>query len=267
MWNLFKEKEEPVKEVKQDVIVLEKPKKGYPAVVLEIHREFETSADKLLKQALDAVNSVKPVISEEKAKLLKKYGFNKVEEVVKQEAVNMQVEFSKKQIDTIKYYRQNYPFNKFIFPDQVKEICNKYNLVFGGVSAYKGFVPEKNLREIDNFKLKEEDYRYVQSYRGDSWTSELTYEQYQEVLKSIKDENTGDIYRNHVHITKNENLQICAPIHDMDTTNKNLVDGYKLEDIPLDPVVLMPVRGGGYLIVTCWGDEASDPLVLNETLN
>jgi len=33
-----------------------------------------------------------------------------------------------------------------------------------------------------------------------------------------------------------------------------------------DPVVLYPVEKG-YIIVTAWGDEASDPLVANEQMN
>ena len=52
-------------------------------------------------------------------------------------------------------------------------------------------------------------------------------------------------------------------------TNISIEDGYKLKqvykDIP-DPVVLQPVKGG-YLILTAWGDEASDPLVINENFN
>ena len=46
---------------------------------------------------------------------------------------------------------------------------------------------------------------------------------------------------------------------------------FKLSKIEIpDPVVLQPVNFKGekyYLIVTAWGDEASDELVVNETLN
>ena len=60
-------------------------------------------------------------------------------------------------------------------------------------------------------------------------------------------------------------LQICAPIKDMDTKGYKL-QGHKLiKDIP-DPVVLQPIENG-YLIVTAWGDEASDPLITNEITN
>ncbi len=33
-----------------------------------------------------------------------------------------------------------------------------------------------------------------------------------------------------------------------------------------DPVILQPVKGG-YLIVTAWGDEASDPDIINPIHN
>ena len=43
------------------------------------------------------------------------------------------------------------------------------------------------------------------------------------------------------------------------------LDLFKLIEI-LDPVVLQPVMGG-YMILAAWGDEASDPLVVNEQNN
>jgi len=33
-----------------------------------------------------------------------------------------------------------------------------------------------------------------------------------------------------------------------------------------DPIVLLPVSEG-YIVVTAWGDEASDPIVVNESNN
>jgi hypothetical protein len=66
-------------------------------------------------------------------------------------------------------------------------------------------------------------------------------------------------------------LEIAAPIKDFDTS-KMVLSGRKLErkiEIP-DPVVLQPVFHGGkkhYLIVTAWGDEASDPEVMNPIHN
>ena len=43
------------------------------------------------------------------------------------------------------------------------------------------------------------------------------------------------------------------------------ISNYKIVPVP-DPVVLKEVKGG-FLIVTAWGDEASDPNVVNEINN
>lgn len=40
--------------------------------------------------------------------------------------------------------------------------------------------------------------------------------------------------------------------------------GYQI--VAKDPIILQPVIGG-YLIVTAWGDEAGDNLVVNEVKN
>lgn len=66
-------------------------------------------------------------------------------------------------------------------------------------------------------------------------------------------------------------LEIAGPIKDFDTLNMQVND-FKLEVKPMeyDPVVLKPViynETKYYLIVTAWGIEAQDELVVNETLN
>ena len=51
----------------------------------------------------------------------------------------------------------------------------------------------------------------------------------------------------------------------MDTTGMKLYGHLLRKHIP-DPVVLQPVKGG-YLIITAWGDEASDEIVVNQKMN
>jgi hypothetical protein len=65
-------------------------------------------------------------------------------------------------------------------------------------------------------------------------------------------------------MVKTTPFKICAPIKDMDTSGMRLINN-KLVYIP-DPVVLFPVELG-YIIVTAWGDEASDENVVNADLN
>ena len=74
-----------------------------------------------------------------------------VEETMQKEKLALSV------AETVKMVARKYPFNKFITEDIVKQICKKYNLVFGDVSQFKGFVPQKNLDEITRF-LKNYDF-------------------------------------------------------------------------------------------------------------
>jgi len=158
------------------------------------------------------------------------------------------------------YYRKNYPFNKFITVAQVRGICFKYNLVCGNVNLFKGFVPEKNLIEIENFKgVKDKDIDKIrsvgifQNYIGKiHYDNGLQADMYTSLYKK---EGLGNI------------LQICAPIKDMETKGMEITGGFKLTKIsPPDPIVLKPVKGG-YLIITAWGSEASDPDVVNPINN
>lgn len=277
--------------------------KLYPKEVLEIHNEFDTAADKILEEAISIINK-SSTIDFSKLHRLKKLGFANTKDVVEQEPIIKKVNLSKEQIELVNYYKRNYPLNKFITEEQVKEICHKYNLVCGDVTRFKGFVPDKNLKEIERFELKNNEkttligsggfifenaeirsgggyyhihkinnpdpYIYAfQSSDGITFygqdSKNIFGYKYDLPTKSnrLLDDSafaTGIVIETNV-------LKICAPVKDMDISGLELEEGYKLvkKHIP-DPVVLQPVKGG-YLILTAWGDEASDPIVVNEILN
>jgi len=237
----------------------------YPKEVMEIHHEFETAADKLL---LEATSIIAEAATKDTSKVnrLEALGFKQAGQVTELKPLLQKAELGKEQVSLVNYYKINYPFNKFITEEQVKTICHKYNLVCGDVERFKGFVPEKNLKDIENFKLKEEDFTYQQG-NWNSWSMEWRYKRItREEFLSRTTSKVWNTDKEYKFIT-GEPLKICAPIKDMDNKGLDLVDGYKLEKkhIP-DPVVLQPVNGG-YLILTAWGDEASDPLVVNEINN
>lgn len=280
MFKLFKSKQE-------DVVISNKSSNIYPKEVMEIHHEFETASDKLLENAYNIINS-QPKVNESKVERLKKFGFKQVKEIEEVTKVIEATSLSKEQIQLIQYYKQNYPFNKFITEKQVKEICHKYNLVCGDVNRFTGFVPDANLNDLEKFRLKDKDI----TVQGVLWGSGLKKEIYSITLdtynillknKQIKGEDKDNLdgdqrwchasdlnieggYNYFDNIEKSK-LQICASIKDMDIKGLELVEGYKLQKphIP-DPVILQPIKGG-YLIITAWGDEASDPLVVNEINN
>lgn len=304
---------------------------NYDEIIEQIHKEFNTAGDELLAQA-NAILDKAEGEDFSKAEKLAKFGFKSVPELKEKEALKEKIKMSKEQAELIKQYKRKYPLNNFITEEQVKQICDKYNLVHGEVSKFKGFVPKKNLDEIERFKVRDEDVIFLRAdecdYKGrptgrvfqlkDAYISNYCKTK-QSRLNKYREDNPMNYYAlssveftsRYEHIyrhgvegkyafqrggvfgntfyaddsdnifgLKNENidrllitdprdsLTICAPVKDMDMTGMEITQGYKMTkkvEIP-DPVVLQEVYGG-YLIVTAWGDEASDPIVVNPINN
>lgn len=245
--------------VEQEIMIAEKPViKNYPSIVEEIHNEFDTASDKCLIAAYDFLQEAKEK-DFTKVSRLKSVGFVQSNQVVSHEPIIKQTELSKEQIKIISYYRQKYPLYKFITESDVELICGKYNLVCGEIKLYTGFVPESNLKDVERFKIDESDKQKLKvsiSTYGDS-KGQIIYD-------------NGDAAKQYPNIRKEgsikKSLMICAPKKDMDIRGYDIRNGYQLVQHIPDPVVLQPVNGG-YLIVTKWGDEASDPLLTNPIEN
>lgn len=162
---------------------------------------------------------------------------------------------------------------KFITEDSVKRICQKYGLIYGTVDRYRGSVPEKNLQEMENFKIDVEDSAYLSSTTsswGTRFTQYVSYKDYKNNSSLGYDALDGRFQYTHNRFYEYSKapLEIAAPAKDFDTKGMDILN-YKLQDIP-DPIVLHPVLYRNvkyYLIVTAWGLEASDELVLNPKHN
>jgi hypothetical protein len=257
-------------------------------IVAEIHNEFDTAAERLLKEAKAIIGNTDKA-NAEKASRLKKLGFGSAAPVKKNEGQVEKERKGKELADLILYYQTWYPGNKFITEQEVERICKKYGLLCGAVSNYIGDVPEKNLREIEAFKLRDEemlpgydyDYsmplqtigiqnRFEQDTRrmglGD-WMRDEQLRQREQFLR-MQQEFVSRLYstpspvKATVKGKRKPEFKICAPVKDFDTTMMRVSDGYKLESIP-DPIVLQPVKGG-YLVVSKWGLEAGDEGLVNE---
>ncbi len=299
MFDLFKKKEQPVKSQEltvatQSVLEAVANTKNYPKEVLEIHHEFQIASETLLMTAKSIIDeaSTKDV---QKVNRLEKLGFKQAGQVTEIKPLMQQAELSKEQIELVKYYQREYPLNKFITEEQVKAICHKWNLVCGDVGRYKGFVPEKNLRDIEKFNLKNNEkggHIFISKEGENIFLSDDDLTAYGKDFFKRNPTNgmyiTGrdgeDIYGGNKFLTEKCHarfshtrylfvnraiecvLQICAPVKDMDISGLELKDGYKLIKHVPDPVVLQPVKGG-YLILTAWGDEASDENVVNQKMN
>jgi hypothetical protein len=274
-------------------------------LVMEIHEAFYSADERLLQEAKDLLANPK-IDKALYAERLSKVGFAASKPV--KDAIDM-AEAHLKAGDTIKtveYYRVHYPNNKYITAEEVKKICEKYGLLLGDASNYIGDVPEKNLGEIERFRLRKEDWtEKALSYGFGSFTMEmfssLWSSQYLGIA-SAKSRRSGvlsDYYRRvnegiglitlpptyadeqpkidygySVGVdpykkeepskeTEQAAFKICAPKKDFNTAGYEVKDGHILV---YDPVVLQPVKEG-FLIVTAWGAEASDELVINHNQN
>jgi len=239
-----------------DIDVLER----YPTEVEQIHHEFEIAGELIYKDAVKLIQDVK-INNLPKVERLKKLGFTATEEVIEAADKLSKVQVSQELSKKIEHYKMQYPFYKFISQEQLDKICEKYGLIYGEISLYKGFVPEKKLEAIEEFKkvIKESDCKKrvgtISTYgrnKGEiEWDDGVGGGKYPSISKKVTDV---------------EPLIIAAPSKDFDLT-KMEVKNYKIQHkVVPDPVVMQPVDKG-YLIVTAWGDEASDENVVNEKFN
>lgn len=266
------------------------PQKTTREIIEQIHEDFYTEVDKLLAEAniTVEVDVDRDIIN--KSNDLKGLGFHNTKEVKRGQqeydtlnSAKVENEKKKELIEAITYFSQKYPHYKFITEDSVKKICNKYGLVYGEVSRYLGEVPDKNIKDMQRFKVDHEDKNYTCTnymFREERVTN-ISYKSYKEHMEYLKREresySPGDSYRSIVHpfgyrkdSYDSSPLEIAAPKSDFNLEGMEIKD-FKLtkKEIP-DPVVLQPVHYKGkkhYLIVTAWGLEASDELVVNEKMN
>jgi hypothetical protein len=207
----------------------------YSATIAQIHSAFNSAGDRLYKEAVDIIANTKPH-NEGKVWRLRNLGFYSSKEVKETLHVIEKRESKRKISLLIAGYKSRYPLYKFITEEEVIILCKKYSLICGPASKFTGFIPENKISAIESLKVSEND----RNWQYDSYT-----------------------YTRKNYIT---DLSIVAPQSQFDTTNMEL-KGFTLKFKPApDPIVLSPVIGG-FLIVCAWGEEASDPIVINEITN
>lgn len=293
---------------------------NYSSDVMELHNEFMTAGDTLLKKA-EEILKTEVKINPAKIARLEAFGFKSSKDATVLKDDKKEKTHYQKIIEAINYYRVKFPNYKFIPSETVKSICEKYGLVSGEAHQYRGFVPDKNLTEIEQFFELHPDMRYSyfkkeSDLEKGSWMSllpnrvQIEKEEYDELIakqpqikksvqsfknrldieipnpiisskigdiSSIMDEYFKAYYFNNPFITDSNDkkltkhetkLRICAPISEMNTSGYELKEGYKLV---YDPIVSIEVthKNGikGEIIITAWGDEASDELVMNQNKN
>lgn len=256
---LYDKKVEPT--VIEQILEQAAPEKSVQEIIQEIHDAYDGSAKAILEESQKVI-AESDTADINKGERLAKLGFTGTKKAVSTERAIQLKKRAEDNAKLVQYYTQTYPFNKFITKEQVAEINKKYGLVCVPVAWYNADVPEKNLREIENFQVKEEDRSFQFTYsnwKGGFQRNHLTQQEFLENEKVFKEGFSGGP----------EGLYISCPESEADIPSNM---GYyydkqgfvqrKIED----PIVLQPVIGG-FLIVSKWGLEAQDPDLINIKLN
>lgn len=150
MFNFRKKAQQLNQEIKRAF----EPAKDSNTLIAEIHEEFDSSTERLLNEAKGILAKS---TNTDKGEALRKLGFTNSKPSV-EAALDIKIKKEKQELaENIQYFQQWYPSNKYITEAEVEKICKKYGLLCGEAQYYIGDVPDKNLTEISNFKLRNED--------------------------------------------------------------------------------------------------------------
>lgn len=276
--------------------------KSEEQLINEIHNEFDTAEDRLLQQAdavLGELNIQRQSQIENVANLSESIGFINSPVVKKAKDLQSKISVTRDQAETIRHYKQEYPLLKFLTENELEKICDKYNLVFAPIVRYIKDVPEKNLIEIKNAKpliysdvAKDHSTLSIKRFWSgcpdeikNMLKGEVAFSGYsgagsepseREVMKTLRDMGYAGLYNGYIFhdatITKIERsgLFIAAPKSHFNLkglSKKNKYGFFSVEKREIkDPIVFRYCKGG-IQVLSKWGLEASDELVINEKMN
>lgn len=252
--------------------------------IQKIHKEFDTASEKALAEAKQIV-AAPATIDTAKIERFQKLGFTSGKPIKDAEEGFNKTHGAFKLIAAIEYFKSHYPFQKFITEKQIEIICKKYGLLYGDASQYSGDIPEKNLSEIEAFKLRDEDH-YREEVMFEGFVNAMrnaVHEFHVRLHPRVIMQPNGDAMieaRTQFEVNpfdddykvkaKKEKppFKICAPKKDfVIEAGYEIKKGYKLI---YDPIVIQPVKYKdivGGLIVSKWGLEGADQSLVNEKEN
>jgi hypothetical protein len=155
-------------------------------------------------------------------------GFRSAQEAIKIDHKTLN-EFS--QVNAI--LKNQYLYVNF---EVLDDICKKYNIVPSPIAEFTGFVPKKNLEELKVFQDKIAP-QLPKSSVGYTILCPQADTTYNLVEKMLEKERQEELIRQERERARTE-----------------------------DPIVLYPLKNGA-IIITAWGDEASDPSISNFNFN
>lgn len=266
----------------------------------KIHNEIDTAQDRLIDNSTRIIEENRSTDVEQailnKAERLKSVGFTNTVEIEKADNINkngLRVISTQEQDDLLMYYKNSYPFSKFLTIGELDRICKKYGLIYAPVERYKKEVPEKNLKEIEErkkmisddlprnvfkVKYKVSDWNiykniYVTKNDARHWKKSVEidakkeeideYDLRQYLLEKYKFSKRLTFKKINIKKENRRGLFIAAPKghFDLKGLKKNRLGYYfhVSRTIETDPIVFQYCRGNMVRVITKWGIEANDP--------
>lgn len=172
-------------------------------------------------------------------------------------------------------YQNKYGMNsKFIIEPQLERICEKYDLYVRPLRFFLGDIPEKNIKDLMNFKIDLYDIYEKDNAISEYIHKKLVFNPYNgiDLMKKSPIFVTLDELANIVNISNYLEIAAVKILFSIDAFTQSfdrIVNKKELEAksiVEMDPIILFKTNHGR-LIITAWGDEANDELVANQNTN
>lgn len=166
---------------------------------------------------------------------------------------------------------------KFILHPQLERVCEKYNLYLRELQYYIGDVPVKNINDISNFEVCIEDL-FLKGKDGSvidrhSYGLVATNATTRISSGNLRFANLGKLCLMFPEVKQRLKIACVRELlhpEAFDRSESRIINNRgerpPLFKVDLDPIILIEVNGG-YIIITAWGDEANDELILNQNHN
>lgn len=271
--------------------------------VEEIHNAFNSDLDRILNEynfRLESEQTFKSII--EKAQVMREVGFINAKTSIISKEEEDKITKAKDDFKALQYFQNKYPLYKFITRESIHILCKKYDLYFARAEKYIDDIPDKNLKEIQNFKISKLDASYnlaeypcsegvnlsPYSYTEDIINTEPNITERNRLLRELQErkESMSTSWSSILEYSTSsrkgveKSFWIVAPLHmfsesitftdDREESNFWSPDTNQMNPLILDPIVVKPVAYKDkeyFLIVSAWGQEASDELVVNHKMN
>jgi hypothetical protein len=226
-------------------------------------REYPANAVELIHQEVDTLVAEMPVIIEKRmlqfegpdfayARRLKAVGLTGTKQYIHQKAKIDEYETIERELLALRELQQTYPLRKFVLEKDLEKLMVKWEMVMAPLDRYTGEIPEKNLADIEAYKLVDEKFQAV------DWASTFHAARrgYIQMFYSMDDTRVKGVDFRIIAFPTDLNL-------DGLTKNKKGL----MYDYPKDPIVVNKLQYTICEVVTKWGPEASDPLLVNPNMN